>query len=194
MASIVKRGKSFCVVYYYITHDGIRKQKWESYKSLSEAKKRQREVEYKKEFNTLIVSTSLTLNDLLKEYIEIYGRNKWALSTYEANISLIRNYIQPTLGKKKLKEINTRILERYYSELLYTPAVPNPYHKRKVYKRFVTSSTIRDIHKVLKSCFRQAVKWDMIEKNPADHATVPKYEAKERDIWTPDILMRAMDL
>ena len=65
MASIVKRGKSFCVVYYYITHDGIRKQKWESYKSLSEAKKRQREVEYKKEFNTLIVSTSLTLNKFI---------------------------------------------------------------------------------------------------------------------------------
>ena len=194
MASIVKRGNSFCVVYYYMTHDGKKKQKWESYKSLPEAKKRQNEVEYGKELGTLIVPTCTTLNDLLKEYVEIYGRNKWALSTYELNVSLIRKYIEPTLGKKKLNEINARLLERYYHGLLYTPAVPNPYHKKTAEKKFVTSSTIRDIHKLLKSCFRQAVKWEMIAKNPADHATVPKYEAKERDIWTPEILMKAMDL
>ena len=194
MASIVKRGNSFCVVYYYMTHDGKKKQKWESYKSLPEAKKRQNEVEYGKELGTLIVPTCTTLNDLLKEYVEIYGRSKWALSTYELNVSLIRKYIEPTLGKKKLNEINARLLERYYHGLLYTPAVPNPYHKKTAEKKFVTSSTIRDIHKLLKSCFRQAVKWEMIAKNPADHATVTKYEAKERDIWTPEILMKAMDL
>ena len=73
MASIVKRGKSFCVVYYYMTHDGKKKQKWESYKSLPEAKKRQNEVEYGKELGTLIVPTCTTLNELLKEYVEIYG-------------------------------------------------------------------------------------------------------------------------
>ncbi|MBQ6392181.1 MAG: site-specific integrase [Eubacterium sp.] len=194
MASIVKRGKGFCVVYYYIDHKGIKKQKWESYKSLPEARKRQREVEYGQELSTLVVPTCSTLNDLLKEYVEIYGRNKWALSTYEANVSLIRNYIEPTLGKKKLREINARLLERYYNGLLYTPAVPNPYHRRTPEKKFVTSSTIRDIHKLLKCCFRQAVKWEMIEKNPADHATVPRYEPKERDIWTSEILMKAMDL
>lgn len=37
---------------------------------------------------------------------------------------------------------------------MYTPTVPNPYHKKTAEKKFVTSSTIRDIHKLLKSCLR----------------------------------------
>ena len=36
MASIVQRGKSYCVVYYTVK-DGVRKQKWETYHSQNEA-------------------------------------------------------------------------------------------------------------------------------------------------------------
>ena len=37
MASIVKRGKHYCVVYNYQTEKGDRKQKWESYRTKAEA-------------------------------------------------------------------------------------------------------------------------------------------------------------
>ena len=33
MASIIKRGKSYCVVYDYVNSDGQRKQKWETFPS-----------------------------------------------------------------------------------------------------------------------------------------------------------------
>ena len=40
MASLVQRGNRFCVVYQYTNENGERKQKWETYKTASEAKRR----------------------------------------------------------------------------------------------------------------------------------------------------------
>lgn len=45
----------------------------------------------------------------------------------------------------------------------------------------------------VRSCFRQAVKWEMMDKNPAIDATLPKYKAEEREIWTAEMLMQAID-
>ena len=37
-----------------------------------------------------------------------------------------------------------------------------------------------------------AVKWELMEKNPAALVTVPKAKRKEREIWTADMLMKAL--
>ena len=38
-----------------------------------------------------------------------------------------------------------------------------------------------------------AVKWGLMEKNPATDATVPRYKKQEREIWTAEMLMQALD-
>ena len=103
-------------------------------------------------------------------------------------MSLINNYILPLIGDEKLADINTRFLEKYYQQLLQTPAVPTMV-PRKSKDEKVGTSTIRDIHKLLRSCFEQGVKWELMERNPAIHATVPKYKANKREIWTAETLM-----
>ena len=57
----------------------------------------------------------------------------------------------------------------------------------------ITESTVNEIHKILRSAFRQAVKWDLMEKNPAVDATVPKAKTQEREIWTAEMLMQALE-
>lgn len=63
-------------------------------------------------------------------------------------------------------------MEKYYKDLLKMPAVKST--KNPDGTGTITESTVNEIRKVLRSCFRQAVKWDMMEKNPAVDATVPK--------------------
>ena len=94
MASIRERKGKFNVIYNYKDDSGKRKQKWETYDTKAEAKKRKREIEYKQEMGSLVVRKCNTLSDLLTEYVSLYGKEKWALSTYEGNVSLIRNYIE----------------------------------------------------------------------------------------------------
>lgn len=124
MASIVQRKNRYNVVYLYDAEDGTRKQKWESYKTLSEAKRRKAEVEYKQEIGSLVVPKCTTLDELLKEYVTLYGKSTWSLSVYRSNTGLITHYISPIIGSMKISDISSRVLEKYYMSLLKTPAIP----------------------------------------------------------------------
>ena len=193
MASIRERNGRFNVVYSYKDEDGKRHQKSETYKSKAEAIRRKKEIEYKEHMGHFVIPKCKNLRELLEEYIELYGTDKWALSTYEANVSLIHNYITPLIGDTKLADITTRFLEKYYQTLTRTPAVVNAAFGRSK-NEFVSPSTIRDVHKLLRNCFEQAIKWELMDKNPCHRATVPKYKAKKREIWTADTLMQALDV
>ena len=193
MASIRERNGKFNVIYSYTNEKGERKQKWETYETKAEAKRRKKEIEYKKEMGSFVVRKCKTLDELITEYVALYGKENWALSTYEGNVSLINNYILPIIGDTKLSEINTRFIERYYQSLLKRRAVINPLNKTSR-NEFVSSSTVRDINKLLRNCFEQAVKWELMEKNPCTHATVPKHKSQKRDIWTDTITSSLADI
>lgn len=120
MASIVKRNNRYCVVYTYKHTNGTLKQKWETFTDLADAKNRKKEVEYKESVGTFVAPQCRTLKDLLKEYVTLYGRTKWALSTYQSNTALISNYIEPLIGSMKLQDLTTRVIEGYISGCLNT--------------------------------------------------------------------------
>lgn len=191
MASIVKRKKKFAVVYNYTDDNGVRRQKWETYSTLAEAKKRKNEVEYQQDQGTFVVPTCKTLDELLEEYVQIYGVNTWALSTYESRKSLIANYISSIIGDMKLVDITPRVMDKYYRDLLKVKSVATKYHNAR--SEYVTPNRVREIHKLLSTAFSQAVKWELIPRNPVENATLPKEEKKERDIWDADTLIRALE-
>ena len=117
MASIVKRKKKYSVVYTYTDENGNKRQKWETFDTNAEAKKRKLQVEYEQEAGTFIPPSAKTVNDLLEEYMSIYGVNTWAMSTYESRKSLIANYIRPLIGDMKLEDVSPRIMDKYYRDL-----------------------------------------------------------------------------
>ena len=192
MASIVKRKKKYSVVYSYLDEAGKKHQKWETFDNSAEAKKRKAEIEFEQENGTFTVPTAKTVNDLLDEYFAIYGVNNWAMSTYESRRSLMSHYVKPLIGDMQLTALNTRVMDQYYRSLqkVKTVVVNNVQPKSE----YVTPHTIREIHKVLRTAFNQAVKWELIPKNPVDHATLPKVETAPRNIWTADILFKAIDV
>lgn len=196
MASIVQRGKRYNVVYLYDAEDGKRKQKWESYKTLAEAKRRKSEVEYRQQMGNMVIPTCKTVADLMREYIEIYGKSTWSLSMYSSTDALVNHYILPLIGSMKLSDITSRVLEKYYMQLLQTPAVKKMTDKKYAKKKteYVTAGTVKKVHTVLRSAFHQAVKWDLMEKNPAIYATVPKPEVHKREIWDAQTLFHALEL
>lgn len=95
MAHIVRRGESFCVVYYYTDKDGKRHQKWETFHQEAKAERRKAEVEIGKKKSTLIVPSKITVSELMVDFVNLYGERKWDVSTYSSNLALIANYINP---------------------------------------------------------------------------------------------------
>ena len=195
MASVVNRKGCYYVVYLYVDEEGRKKQKWETCKSEADAERRKKELEFKEEFDHLKFPKCKTVTDLLDEYVTFYGKRKWSLSVYTANKALIKHYITPYIGKMNISEVSPRVLERYYQKLQNTESVDRVTDSKfRKETRLVGASTVRDVHKLLRSAFTQAMKWELIDKNPALLAEIPKYEAKKREIWDLETIARVNEI
>ncbi|MBP1737503.1 MAG: site-specific integrase [Oscillospiraceae bacterium] len=191
MASIIKRKSKYSVVYYYFDANGEKRQRWETYDSNKEALKRKAEVEYQIIEGTFIPPTEQTIKGFLIDFVSLYGEKKWGVSAYDTNVRLIDNYINPLIGDEPIQNINTRFVDKFYKELESTKAVETKYHKPKT--EYVTAKTIEKIHKLLSCAFRQAVRWELLPKNPFELAMVPKTTYKKRDIWTAEMIRMALN-
>ena len=120
-----------------------------------------------------------------------YGVNTWAPSTFDGHTALISNYIKPIIGDVKLDDISPRMITKFYKDLQTVKAVPR-YGKPE--GELISPNTIREIHKLLRNAFNQAVKWELMARNPVQNATVPKAEKHERNIWDAQTLMKALSL
>ena len=185
MASIVRRGKCFAVVYYI---NG--KQKWESFKKESDAHARIQEIEENKASASFIPLTPVTIQEFMAEYVESYGSVKWSHSTYSCNTSLIRNYINPLIGQWKMKDITTKKMDSFFSKLKTLPAV---HQKATSEPNLISDRSIYDINLLLSNAFKKAADWEYIGKNPITRNTCPnRLSAVNRDFWTPDVAKDAL--
>lgn len=191
MASIIKRKTKYSVVYTYTNNAGKKHQKWETCSSYAEAKKRKAEIEHQINTGVFIPPSADTLSDFLDEYVSLYGISTWAPSTFDGHKALIENYIKPIIGDVKLDDISPRMLTKFYKDLQAVKAAPRYGHTDN---ELISPSTIREIHKLLRNAFNQAVKWEIMARNPAQNATVPKVEKHVRDIWDAQTLMKALSL
>lgn len=110
---------------------------------------------------------------------------------YDSQTALIANYINPIIGDMEVQDITTRVVDKYIQTLQKTPSVSRK--NRKARTEFVTNSTIEKIIKLLRCAFKQAVRWELIEKNPFDNVVLPKTEYKKRDIWDAETIRLALD-
>ena len=92
----------------------------------------------------------------------------------------------------KLDELTPRLMDKFYQSLLKvkTKVVQN----KKPKNEYLTVHTVREIHKFLRSAFNQAVKWELMTRNPVLNATLPKEEHQKREIWTAETLMHALEV
>lgn len=191
MASIIKRKKNYSVIYNYTTEDGQTKQKWETVGSYQDAMKRKAEVENQQQTGVFLPPQSQTVAELMSDFVTLYGEKKWSVSTYDGQTGLIKNYIVPIIGELKVQDITSRVADKYVQTLQKTPAVDGHYRKAKT--EYVANATIEKIIKLMRCAFKQAVRWEIISKNPFDNVVLPKVETKKRDIWTPDMIKLALD-
>lgn len=131
MAFIRERDGKFSVVYKIKDEKGKVHQKSESFKKKKEAEKRKHEIEYQMDKGTFKVEKCTTIEELLAEYVKLYGKEKWAISTYSSNVGLINNYILPVIGRTKVSDVNNHFVEKYYRDLVKMEAVRGWKQKEK---------------------------------------------------------------
>ena len=191
MASIIKRKKSYSVVYNYTDENGEIRQKWETWHTRKEALKRKAEVENKQNEGVFISPNEQTVKDFLYDFVCTYGEKKWGVSMYDSQTSLIANYINPIIGDMEVQSITPRVVDKYIQTLQKTPCVVTKTNKART--EFVSNCTIEKIIKLLRCAFKQAVRWELIGKNPFENSILPKTQYKKRDIWDAETIRIALD-
>jgi integrase len=165
------------------------KQKWESFKTATEADARKLEIEYKQNTGTFVPPNPMTVEEFLVEYVDIYGITKWSHSSYNSNTGLIRNYINPIIGQWKLKDLTTKKLDSYFTKLKSQPAAAQNGRKDL---GLISDRNIYDINLLLSNAFSKAVDWEYIGKNPVTRNACPNREGKPRTMWNPDTAKAAL--
>ncbi len=102
-----------------------------------------------------------TLGSLLEQWADT-AAHTIAPTTFRSYLSLAQKHIIPALGDVKIKNLTAHELDRFYAALIT--------------RRRLSTSTVRQVHVVIRRALQQAVQWGWLTRNVAELATVPRQE------------------
>jgi len=140
-------------------------------RSVKGVTKRQAEAELRRligeiEQGTYIEPTKLTLGEYLQRWLKDSAEPRLAPSTVANYLSMIERHIIPALGHVPLSALQPLHLQEFYLDRLARGRVRGG--------GGVSRRTVVLIHTVLHAALKQAVKWQLLSRNPADAVDVPR--------------------
>jgi len=119
-------------------------------------------------------------NITVKEWLDIwfneYSINSIKLSTRVTYESYMKNHINPAIGNIKLVDLRGDIVQSFYNEKMRNGNLRR--------EGGMKPKTIKNIHNMLHKAFEQAVKNDILIKNPLDAVVLSQVEKKEVKVLT----------
>ena len=104
--------------------------------------------------------------------------------------------------RKLTDPIEMQKLKPYHMENLYTTLSKTPCGSyiegkkqeltEKLKQRFLSGTTIHEVHRLLGTAFQYAVEWGILVKSPVP-VDSPKKSTQERTIWTVEEMRAALD-
>jgi integrase len=149
---------------YTVHTDEGRKQKAVYGKTRKEVAEKLTDVMAGRDKGLIFDAGKLTVGEHLKQWLADVVKPSASHRTYSTNAQQVRDHIAPTLGRIKLKGLRKAHIDRLYREKLDSG---------------LSSSTVRRIHAVLHKALEEAVKGELILRNPATHANKPKVKQDE---------------
>lgn len=121
---------------------------------------------------------SCSLNQLCDWYFETIAPMKIKERTRLNNRSLLCNYVLPSIGTMRIRDITSYRIDCLVQELLTSG--------KRSGKEPLGTGTVRVIRAALSAVFSVAVKKGILAKNPVAGSTPPKQEKKERTFLTDE--------
>jgi integrase len=112
----------------------------------------------------MVDDKNLIVGDYLDRWLSDSVRGTVRESTFSRDKYLVVNHVKPSVGRLKLKNVNAPHLQGLYRERLDSG---------------LSASTVQKVHHVLHKALAQAVRWDLIPRNPADAVKAPRPMPKE---------------
>jgi hypothetical protein len=108
----------------------------------------------------------MSLNQLLDQWLTTVVKARVRVRTFRDYETLLRLHIRPVLGSRLIGTICQVDLQRLYAQM---------------FERGLSARTIEYTNAVLKSAFRQAVRWKMLAEDPCVGVDLPRVKRKEME-------------
>src|SRR4249920_2077670 len=126
----------------------------------------------------------ITRDGALAVYLEAWlahTRTRVRATTFEGYEGMIRRYVIPRIGQLPLDEVAPLDLQGLYSALLSEGP------------RRLSSGTVLNLHLVLTQALGQAVRWQILDRNPAAGAQPPRPRRAEPIVVDPPLAQRLLE-
>jgi integrase len=163
--SITKRKDGLYMARYSVeTATGTTKRKTIYAKTRREAAERLSEALADRDKGLVFDAGSTTVGEFMTRWLEDSAKGDLAPRTYHNYKLQLRKHIIPSIGRVKLSKVSPAHVQALYAAKLSDGLKP---------------SSVRYIHAVLHRALEQAVKWNLIPRNPARAVDPPKIRKDE---------------
>lgn len=151
--------------------DGKRRQRWVTVRGTKKkAEARLTELLRNLDTNEYIEPAKLTVAEYLQRWLEEHVKPNASLGTYERYASVVDLHLAPEIGGTALAKLQPLHIQALYRKLAEGHDLGAP--------------TVLLCHRVLHAALKQAVRWQLLLRNPADAVTPPR--AKRDEAVAPD--------
>lgn len=172
---IRKRGDERYLIRVYLgSVDGKRKYTSKTvYGDRDHAEKKLTEMLHKKNQGRIKETSDEKLAPFMEEWLES-KKSTIAPATYKNYKGNIENHIEPDLGHVALNELNSRLIHRFINDLSNDKGL--------------APSTVRGIHTTLLQGLQTAIRWELIQTNPADAGklNLPKQSSRDPNVLSKE--------
>ena len=177
---IVKRSKSSWTVVVDLAPDPVTGRRRQLSRAVSGPKRNAEAklVELLGERNAGIehTRTRLTVAEYLDRWLADYVSTTLAPKTLESYDQIIHGHVVPALGSVSLTALQPQQVQGFYTDLLD--------HGRTDGHGALSRRTVLRYHQIIHAALRQAVRWQLLVRNPADAVEPPR--APRRELQVPD--------
>jgi integrase len=163
---IEKRGDNKYLLRVFTGRDGNGKRRYINqtfHGTAKEAQKALRQLLRDKDLGLLVEAERMTLNEFLDKWLETSVKPHLRVKTYRGYKSSLGRYFREPLGAKRLGKVTTMDIQSVYADMLSKKLAP---------------ATVIYAHAVIREALQQAVKWQMLTRNPADFVDLPKQRGR----------------
>lgn len=124
---------------------------------------------------------------LIEEWLPAVEGRDLKTSTISSYEQTVRKYIVPELGSIRLQDLGGPNINRFYAKLAKSGRLQPG--KRPEANKGLAPKTVRNVHVILRKALSDAVRWNLIPRNPCDDADPPKVRGASRHrmkTWTPE--------
>ena len=173
---IVKRGKHWALV-VELGRDpqtGKRRQKWYAHKTRGGAEGQLTQIRAAMQCGVWTPPAKIRFRDFCEQWLRDYAAGAVGPVTLRDYRAIIQGHLTPKLGHVPLDRLSAQAIQGYLSEML---------QKGGTRQQGLHVNSIAKECSVLREILGHAVRWGLLNRNPAEMADPPKQRRREVQVW-----------